>query len=262
LPLYNRNQGGIIQAQAQVVLNSEEPHRVRTDLTTRLADAFERYENNRVLLSYYRDQILPDFVRVYRGVTQSYYVGAPLAVEPPRVAGATPFTANLGDIVVAQGNLATAVATYLTTLGAMWQAVVDVTDFLQTNDLFQINQKPLPTQPVAEIPELDHLPPRACEHPCSPVPHLHQRFLDATWPQAAPDAPFSPPAVRSTPTPPTPKPKPAPADKAPMDKPADDKLLPPPRRAPGKTSAPADDPLLAPPPPMPARLLDLPPPAK
>ena len=32
----------------------------RNDLTTQLADAFERYENNRALLEYYRIQILPD----------------------------------------------------------------------------------------------------------------------------------------------------------------------------------------------------------
>ena len=30
------------------------------DAFEKLADAFERYENNRVLLGYYRDQILPD----------------------------------------------------------------------------------------------------------------------------------------------------------------------------------------------------------
>src|SRR5581483_792259 len=72
IPVWDRNQGGIIQAQGNLVSATEEEHRVRDALTATLADAFERYETNRVLLEYYRDQILPDQVRAYRGVYQRY----------------------------------------------------------------------------------------------------------------------------------------------------------------------------------------------
>src|SRR5262249_20124243 len=43
LPIFDRNKGGIIQAQGNLIRAVEEAHRVRDDLTIRLADAFERY---------------------------------------------------------------------------------------------------------------------------------------------------------------------------------------------------------------------------
>ena len=52
-------------------------------------------------------------------------------------------TINVTDIVTAQQNLATAVGNYVTTLGNLWQGVVDVTDLLQTDDMFQINHQPV-----------------------------------------------------------------------------------------------------------------------
>lgn len=72
VPIFDRNEGGVMQAQAQVVQASDESHRVRDDLTVRLANAFEAYENNRVLLHLYRDRILPDQVRAYRATYERY----------------------------------------------------------------------------------------------------------------------------------------------------------------------------------------------
>jgi cobalt-zinc-cadmium efflux system outer membrane protein len=172
LPVWDRNQGAIAQAEAVVVRQSEEAHRVRTELTRTLADAFERYDNGRVLLGYYRDQILPDLVRAYRGLLVRYHK------EGPGGADAQPPT--LYDLVVAQQNLAGSIATYITTLGQLWQAVVDVADLLQTKDLFGVDT---PTQPVAEIPDLE-LPGLPCCHPCSPLPEAHQAVHDREWPNA------------------------------------------------------------------------------
>jgi cobalt-zinc-cadmium efflux system outer membrane protein len=158
LPVWDRNQGGILEAQAVADRQSEEPHRVRVELTRALAEAFEKYQDNRVLLGYYRDQILPDLVRVYRGVYRRYQVsdrgedGAP----------------GFNDVVVAQQNLAQSIGTYIQTLGQVWQAVVEVADLLQTPDLFGVTKT---TQPVGAIPDLAPLP---CCHPCSPLPDVHQ----------------------------------------------------------------------------------------
>jgi cobalt-zinc-cadmium efflux system outer membrane protein len=170
LPVWDCNQGGIAQAQANVVRASEEAHRVRVALSGTLAEAFERYENNRVLLGYYRDQILPDLVRVYTNLYRRYQVGGD---------GAPGFA----DVVVAQQNLAAAVATYVTTLGAVWQAVVEVADPLQSADLFGVQG---PLMPVATIPDLENLPPLPCCHPCSPLPGLHQSVAERIWPLADP----------------------------------------------------------------------------
>jgi cobalt-zinc-cadmium efflux system outer membrane protein len=170
VPVWNRNQGGILQAQAALSRANELAHQARSDLTTSLADAFERYESNRVLLAYYRDRILPDLVRVFREVYRRW---------------GTDVSINISDIVVAQQNLATALGTYISTLGLLWQAVVDVADPLQTPDLFGIEG---PKHAVAEIPDLEKLPGLPCCHPCSPLPNLHHRVLDADWPQADPQS--------------------------------------------------------------------------
>jgi cobalt-zinc-cadmium efflux system outer membrane protein len=172
VPVWNRNQGGIAQAQGRLVGAQEEPHRVRSALTATLAEAFERYENNRVLLRYYRDEVLPDLVRVYRGVYTRYRRGEG--------------NLNVTDVVQPQQNLANAIGNYVNTLGQLWQAVVDVADLLQTDDLFQLNKEHVPTQDVAAIPDLDHLPGLPCCHPCSPAPEAHHRVVEGEWQAADP----------------------------------------------------------------------------
>jgi cobalt-zinc-cadmium efflux system outer membrane protein len=188
IPVWDKNQGNILTAQAAIDRVGEEMHKARVDLTSRLAEAFERYENNRVILGYYRDQILPDLVRVYRGVYDRYQR------DPGGAAGQPPaFT----DVVVAQQNLAQAVATYVTTLGSQWQAAVDVADVMQTFDLFGVEKA---KHPVAEIPDLVKLPPLPCHHACSPLPHAHQHVVDRGWPPAERAAPLPPP-VEALPAP-------------------------------------------------------------
>jgi cobalt-zinc-cadmium efflux system outer membrane protein len=174
IPVWDRNQGGIMQAQGVVVRQSEEAHRVRTELARTLAEAFSRYVSNRIVLAMYRDQILPDLVVAYDRIRLRYSQELP-------VAGALGASAPPGfnDYVVAQQNLTTAVATYITTLGQMWQAVVDVADILQTPDLFGIHA---PTEKVLEIPDLEKLPGLPCCHPCSPLPDAHQHVTDGEWP--------------------------------------------------------------------------------
>jgi cobalt-zinc-cadmium efflux system outer membrane protein len=178
VPVWNRNQGGIRQAQANLVQQSEEPHRVRSALTTTLTLAFERYQNNRALLGMYRAYVLRDLGRVYEDTLRRYHV------SPAMRAPAGPFfgpaeSVALSDVVVAQGNLVAAVQSYLLYLGQMWQAIIDVTDLLQTPDLFQINGVPTECHGLLPLP---------CDHPCSPAPGLHQASPAWPWPQVYPGA--------------------------------------------------------------------------
>jgi cobalt-zinc-cadmium efflux system outer membrane protein len=173
LPVWDRNQGGIMQAQGVVIRQSEEAHRVRTELARTLTDAYYRYNSNRIVLSMYRDEVLPNLVRAYQGIQLRYN----LELSVDRAIGSTP--PGFNDYVVAQQNLIGAVTTYITTLGQMWQAVVDVADLLQTPDLFGVQT---PTEKVAEIPDLEKLPGLPCCHPCSPLPEAHQRVKDGDWP--------------------------------------------------------------------------------
>ena len=123
LPLYDRNQGNIRQATAQIARATENTTAVRNDLTGRFAEAFGRYTANRVAAERYRDQILPNLARAYRALVRRWNVDE---------AGKVQFN----DIVVAQQNLAQALQSYLTALSAQWQAVVDVANIGQLDELF------------------------------------------------------------------------------------------------------------------------------
>jgi cobalt-zinc-cadmium efflux system outer membrane protein len=189
LPVWDQNKGNIIQAQSNLLYAVEDVHRVRDDLAMRLADAFERYENNRVLLGYYRDSILPDQVLLFRQLyTRWRFMGG---VPVGGVAGPT-----LIDISTAQQNLATSLATYMTTLAALWQSVSDVAGLLQTDDLFQVAAGQCP----APLPDLEHLADLPCTHPCSPLPGPI-KGADGSWPPAVPpkDQPAMPHAADQPP---------------------------------------------------------------
>jgi cobalt-zinc-cadmium efflux system outer membrane protein len=141
LPIYDRNKGGIMQAQGNLVRAVEEPRRIQADLTARLAEAFERYNTNRQILEEYRDHILADQMEAYLGAFERHQQ------EPDKV--------GFGDVVAAQQALATSITSYVSTLGNVWQAVADVSTLLQTNDLFQVDQN----EQWPAIPDLDNIVP-------------------------------------------------------------------------------------------------------
>jgi cobalt-zinc-cadmium efflux system outer membrane protein len=147
LPIWDQNRGNIRAASSGLVRASEEPHRVEITLTNNLATAYAAYKTNLDAVEYYRRYILPDQVRYYRGVFQRRQID---------------INASFGDLVQAQQTLAANVSTYLGVLSSLWPAVVNVADFLQTDDLYQLG-KPL------EVPELPDL---AALH-VWPCPHLH-----------------------------------------------------------------------------------------
>jgi len=123
LPLYDRNQGNIRQAQAQIASASDAIPATENDLLSKLAEAMSRYEANKVTAVSYRDLVLPNLARAYKAMIRRYQV------EPDKV--------GFNDIIVAQQNLATSLQTYLSSLDAQWKAVVDVANISQLNDLYE-----------------------------------------------------------------------------------------------------------------------------
>lgn len=117
VPLFDRNQGAIRQARANLARAVAEIERVQNDLSARVAEAFERYANSRTLLEYYRDSILPDQVRAYRSLLERYQQ------EPDKV--------EFSDVFNAQQTLAVSITTYLGTLRDSWSAIVDLSNLLQ-----------------------------------------------------------------------------------------------------------------------------------
>jgi outer membrane protein, heavy metal efflux system len=174
VPLWNRNQGGIIQAQGNLMQNVEEPHRVRSELSARVAEAFRRYDENRVLLELYRKEALPKQVQAFRAVVKRHY-------------GAEPDKVSFNDLVSSEQNLVNIIGPYINALGNQWQAVVDVAALLQTDDLFQVVDKYEP----AHVPDLESLFDLPCCHPCSTAPDPALRTADLYWPKAG----FAAPAV-------------------------------------------------------------------
>jgi len=75
LPLWNRNQGGIHRAQAEVVAAESDVSRVEQGLKRRLAKAFQRYENAKQQVKTYETDILPDANASLELVTAGYKEG-------------------------------------------------------------------------------------------------------------------------------------------------------------------------------------------
>jgi cobalt-zinc-cadmium efflux system outer membrane protein len=134
-PLYDRNQGNIQAARALWRKAVDDNQRVRNDLTARTAEAFERYDNNRKLLDMYKKDILPNQVQAFRA-----------ALARHAALGGVSYN----DVVTSQQTLATLINSYLGALNDQWTSVVDISNLLQTNDLFQTQ----PLDEVAPIPDV------------------------------------------------------------------------------------------------------------
>lgn len=167
LPLWDRNQGNLRAARAQVARAEQELAATRNDLVQRLAEAFERYRNNRALVLSYREQILGNQVRVYRAIRDRYQQ------EPDKI--------TYADIVNAQQILAGSLTTYLGLLASQWAAVVDVAQLLQLDDLYLAGHDDC-LGPVTALQEILHAP-----APCSlPVPPARPASLAAPTEQPGP----------------------------------------------------------------------------
>jgi outer membrane protein, heavy metal efflux system len=123
LPLFDRNQGNIASAMAQIVKTNEALQQTQNSLLGQFAEATNRYQANARVVANYRDRILPNLTRAYQGMIRRYQT------EPEKV--------GFNDIVVAQQNLAQALQNYLSALEAQWQAFVDVGNLTQQDDLFE-----------------------------------------------------------------------------------------------------------------------------
>ena len=127
MPLFDRSQGNVRSAQAQIGRAVADLAATRNDLTGRLAEAFGRYQANVAVAERYREKILPNLARSYRGIVRRYQV------EPAKV--------GFNDIVVARQNLAQALQSHLAALDAQWRAVVDVANVGQLDELYPETRK-------------------------------------------------------------------------------------------------------------------------
>src|SRR5262249_40849539 len=115
LPIWDHNKGNVIAAEAALARALQEPKRVELTLVNGVANAFSNYQVALEAVKAYRTQILPDQVRTYLGVRKQRDIN--LAV-------------GFVDLVTAQTALTGSVTSYLTALGQLWTAVVNLADFM------------------------------------------------------------------------------------------------------------------------------------
>lgn len=147
LPLWNRNRGNIISAEGDLGQAEQQLRRAQMDLTEQLATTFSQYSTNRFQLQMYVDHVLPDYARAYRGVYERHQN------EPDRV--------GFEDVIVVQQNLANMVALYIAALNGQWQAVADLANLLQIEDLDEMAR--VGGGPAAPAPAPEPVPPPRAE---------------------------------------------------------------------------------------------------
>jgi outer membrane protein, heavy metal efflux system len=119
LPIWNRNQGGIRQAQAEITEAVRNVNRVERDLNQRLADAFRRYSDAYVTAESYASDILPRSQRTFELVGRGYEQGE----------------VGYLDLLTAQHTFSQTNLAYLDSLGALWQSYMNIEGLL-LNDSF------------------------------------------------------------------------------------------------------------------------------
>lgn len=122
IPLYDRNQGNIAAARAESIRAGQDLTTIQNSLLSRLGAIDARYAGSRTVARNYREEILPDQVRVYRGAYESYRQASQ--------------DVDFAQLVVAQQSLAAALTQYVDALGEQWNAAVDLAELLQVDDFF------------------------------------------------------------------------------------------------------------------------------
>src|SRR5690606_5512188 len=119
IPLFNKNRGNIISAEAQLIGARQDWENTRNRLVGELAETFNRYQSNAAIAQSYRRDILRDQVQSYRGVYTRF-----------RATGDDE-GGGFAQLIVAQQTLGQVVNEYLDVLRDQWRAVVDLAEILQ-----------------------------------------------------------------------------------------------------------------------------------
>ena len=155
IPVFNRNQGGRLTARADLARAIQDVSRVQNDLSAQLAQSWEVYASNRVLIGYYRDHVIPNQVRVYRGTFERF------RKDPQSI--------NYNDVVVAQQTLAAALSAYLVSLADQWSAVTNLTALSQQPELYPSGAIPAQSKSLdgllAPPPPIEPTPTEATSKP-------------------------------------------------------------------------------------------------
>jgi cobalt-zinc-cadmium efflux system outer membrane protein len=119
LPIWNRNQGGIGQAEAEVVQARRNADRVELNLKQRLSVAFQEYSTARSQALTYSTQILPRAKETFDLVQRGYRLGE----------------VGYLDLLNAQRTYSQTNLAYLDSLAALWRSWADIEGLLLSDSL-------------------------------------------------------------------------------------------------------------------------------
>ena len=114
IPLWNKNQGGIRQAQSEISAASQNIDRVALDLKNRLATTFRDYSNAHSQAETYSTKILPRAQQTFDLVRQGYSQGE----------------VGYLDLLTAQRTYAQTNLAYLDALNSLWESHVKIDGLL------------------------------------------------------------------------------------------------------------------------------------
>lgn len=132
IPVFNRNQGNIRAAQAEIGQASRQVNETENELIGRLATAFGDYAAAKERVDQYRTDILPDAQRAYQLSIQAFQGGE---FQYLRVLQA--------QRTVAETNLE-----YVRALGEMWKAASDISGLLLEENWPNVVHEILPAPPT------------------------------------------------------------------------------------------------------------------
>jgi cobalt-zinc-cadmium efflux system outer membrane protein len=125
VPVFNRNQGNITSAHAELIKARQDYADTTNRLMSQLAESFNRYETSRVISESYRKDLVPDQVRVYRGVYDRFLIDGQ--------------SVDFAQVVISQQTLGQVVSSYVASLQSEWLATVDLAETLQVDDLMTMD---------------------------------------------------------------------------------------------------------------------------
>jgi outer membrane protein, heavy metal efflux system len=123
VPIFNRNQGGIAAAQAELEIAERELQRLQLNLRTRLASSFREYSNASQVIEKYRTQVIPKARAAYDMYLSNFKQMA----------------ASYPQVLIAQRTLFQVQVEYARSLIALRQGMIGLRGFLLMGGLDAVN---------------------------------------------------------------------------------------------------------------------------
>ena len=119
IPIFNRNQGNVQAARAELERNQQEVMRVKLDLSRAAQPLVQQYLTNKLQAERYRDQMIPRARRAYELYLQKYR----------NMAAAYP------EVIISQRTLFQLQESYVQALAELWTSAIQLQNFLLVDGL-------------------------------------------------------------------------------------------------------------------------------